>query len=101
MAKEPDGIEPGAAEDVGNPTIDEFLDGLAQRIGKHRPCPICGGTDWIVVAPNPMSVLVGAASPAAGPPDDRALNLAVLVCSRCRFVRTHLTTPLATDETGA
>jgi hypothetical protein len=91
---DPNRIEPGATEEIVDPTIDDFLNGQDERIGRDRPCPICGATDWAVIQPNPLSFL----GTSLVSTEARALNVAILICARCRFIRSHLLTPLATDE---
>jgi hypothetical protein len=68
-----------------HPVVDEFFDGLDERIGK-RPCPICGESEWVSV-PIPGYIL---AIPENLGEDPASLKVACLVCMHCYFLRPHI-----------
>jgi hypothetical protein len=73
-----------------DPAVDEFLDGLDERIGK-RGCPICGEDGWISV-PSPGYLPVGGLA---------TMKVAYLVSGHCYFVRSHVIDPEWHDAISA
>ncbi len=78
------------AEEVsaGSQPYDEFLDALDELIGRNRPCPICQNTEWVTYDAA-IAVLVGT-FPSQGDLDVGSSHQAVLICTKCRFLRSHL-----------
>lgn len=71
-----------------DPAVDEFFDGLDERIGK-KACPLCGENGWISV-PIPGYLPAFAGSSVGGL---ATVKLACLVCVHCHFVRSHVMDP--------
>jgi ribosomal protein S27AE len=68
-------------------SVDDFFDGLDKLIGKDRPCPICGATDW-ATGHDCLATHVTQTAP-DGTAVTGTIHLAMRVCQRCHFVRTH------------
>jgi hypothetical protein len=79
-----------------DPAVDEFLDGLDERIGK-KACPVCGEHGWISM-PVPGYLPLVAEFSLAGL---GALKLACLVCAHCYFFRSHVMDPEWHDAIAA
>jgi hypothetical protein len=75
-------------EPVSKSSVDDFLDGLDELIGKKRPCPICGCVDWMA-SPNAVAFMA-AEIRSADDLDTGSLHVAFLRCAQCRFLRMHL-----------
>jgi hypothetical protein len=89
-ANDPEGITT-PSDEVRKAAVGDFLKGLDERIGKDRPCPICGGTKWVFLPEiaGPWLFLGDAlANPAT----------AMMICETCRFIRSHLISPVFVDE---
>jgi hypothetical protein len=72
-------------------SVDDFFDGLDKLIGQDRPCPICGATEWATWSNCMAGHFTMARPDGTGQPG--SLHLAIRICRRCRFVRTHLLAP--------
>jgi hypothetical protein len=78
-------------EEFAEPTLDDFLDSLDEDIGRGRPCPICGGDKWASV-PVPVAFLSFQTTRDGGAV---GLEMAMLFCMKCLFVRLHVLTPIS------
>jgi hypothetical protein len=77
----------GIPEPLFDPTIDDFLKRLKKSVGEGVPCPVCGNTSWFCL-PSPVPIV------AAGTGEARTFSTLLMICERCRFIRSHLITPL-------
>ena len=77
---DPEGLEPN------HPAVDALLNQLGQRGLDNVPCPICGAQRWTVM-PDPLDLL--AVSPNRG----GRLQVLVLTCAHCLYVRMHFMPP--------
>ena len=79
----------GPRDDDIKPSINDRLDRLDKRIGEHKPCPICGNTEWTRL-PDRLALIV---LDARGKMGQGSVHAAALRCDDCFFLRLHSLAP--------
>jgi len=78
-----------------DPSVDQALKALADKVPGGAPCPICGTGEWLQPYDLHMPLIFRRNDPEPSAPGEEEpsvllpMVLLVLVCRNCSFVRQH------------